>query len=92
MTAGRVEGHGGVEHAGQRQVAGLGEKLGAADDKGRAAFLEFAAKQVAVGRGMGFAGTYIAGARVPMPKSTAEYLALCEAFAAREHEREPVTG
>ncbi|MGD8486592.1 MAG: methylenetetrahydrofolate reductase C-terminal domain-containing protein [Chloroflexota bacterium] len=39
------------------------ESLAAADDKGRAAFLEFAAKQVAVARGMGFAGTYIAGAR-----------------------------
>ena len=39
------------------------EKLAAADDKGRAAFLEFAAKQVAVARGMGFAGTYIAGSR-----------------------------
>jgi len=39
------------------------EKLAAADDKGRAAFLEFAAKQVAVVRGMGFAGAYIAGAR-----------------------------
>jgi methylenetetrahydrofolate reductase (NADH) len=39
----------------------------AAQDKGRAAFLEFAAKQVAVVRGMGFAGAYIAGQR-----STAE--------------------
>jgi len=39
------------------------EKLAAADDKGRAAFLEFAAKQVAVARGMGFAGAYIAGQR-----------------------------
>jgi methylenetetrahydrofolate reductase (NADPH) len=39
------------------------EKLAVADDKGRAAFLEFAAKQVAVARGMGFAGAYIAGQR-----------------------------
>ena len=39
------------------------EKQAAADDKGRAAFLEFAAKQVAVVRGMGYAGAYIAGQR-----------------------------
>ena len=39
------------------------EKQAAAEDKGRAAFLEFAAKQVAVARGMGFAGTYLAGQR-----------------------------
>ncbi len=39
------------------------EERAAADDKGRAAFLEFAAKQVAVARGMGFAGAYIAGQR-----------------------------
>jgi len=35
----------------------------AAADKGRTAFLEFAAKQVAVARGMGYAGIYIAGQR-----------------------------
>jgi methylenetetrahydrofolate reductase (NADPH) len=39
------------------------EQQAAAADKGRAAFLEFAAKQVAVARGMGYAGTYIAGQR-----------------------------
>ena len=39
------------------------EQRAAADDKGRAAFLEFAAKQVAVARGMGFAGSYLAGQR-----------------------------
>ncbi|MEX1294934.1 MAG: methylenetetrahydrofolate reductase C-terminal domain-containing protein [Candidatus Limnocylindrales bacterium] len=39
------------------------EKQAAADDKGRAAFLEFAAKQVAVVRGMGYAGVYVAGQR-----------------------------
>ncbi len=39
------------------------EKTAAAEDKGRDAFLEFAAKQVAVARGMGFAGAYIAGQR-----------------------------
>ena len=39
------------------------EKQAAAQDKGRAAFLEFAAKQIAVVRGLGFAGAYIAGQR-----------------------------
>ena len=39
------------------------DEQAAADDKGRAAFLEFAAKQVAVVRGMGYAGAYIAGQR-----------------------------
>ncbi len=39
------------------------DERAAADDKGRAAFLEFAAKQVAVVRGLGFAGAYIAGQR-----------------------------
>lgn len=39
------------------------EQLATGADRGRAAFLEFAAKQVAVARGMGFAGVYIAGAR-----------------------------
>lgn len=39
------------------------EEQAAAADKGRAAFLEFAAKQVAVVRGMGYAGAYIAGQR-----------------------------
>jgi methylenetetrahydrofolate reductase (NADPH) len=39
------------------------EREAAAEDKGRAAFLEFAARQVAVLRGLGFAGAYIAGQR-----------------------------
>jgi len=39
------------------------EAAAAADDKGRAQFLELAAKQVAVARGLGFAGVYIAGQR-----------------------------
>ena len=39
------------------------ERSAKAEDKGRAAFLELAAKQVAVARGMGFAGVYIAGQR-----------------------------
>ncbi len=39
------------------------EQQAAAADKGRAAFLDLAAKQVAVARGMGYAGTYIAGQR-----------------------------
>jgi methylenetetrahydrofolate reductase (NADPH) len=39
------------------------DEQAAAEDKGRAAFLEFAAKQVAVVRGLGYAGAYIAGQR-----------------------------
>jgi len=39
------------------------EEVAAADDKGRAWFLELAAKQTAVARGLGFAGVYIAGQR-----------------------------
>jgi len=39
------------------------QKQAAADDKGRAAFLDLAARQVAVARGLGFAGVYIAGQR-----------------------------
>ena len=39
------------------------ERAATADDKGRAQFLELAAKQVAVARGLGFHGVYIAGQR-----------------------------
>jgi methylenetetrahydrofolate reductase (NADPH) len=39
------------------------EREAASADKGRAAFLELAAKQVAVARGLGFAGVYLAGQR-----------------------------
>jgi methylenetetrahydrofolate reductase (NADPH) len=39
------------------------ERAAADDDKGRSRFLELAAKQVAVARGMGFAGVYLAGQR-----------------------------
>jgi len=37
------------------------KKHGKADDKGKAAFLEFAAKQVAVLRGLGFRGVHLGG-------------------------------
>jgi methylenetetrahydrofolate reductase (NADPH) len=39
------------------------EREATAPDKGRAAFLELAAKQLAVVRGLGYAGAYIAGQR-----------------------------
>jgi methylenetetrahydrofolate reductase (NADPH) len=39
------------------------ERQAASADKGRAAFLELAAKQVAVLRGLGYAGAYLAGQR-----------------------------
>ena len=39
------------------------EREAASPDKGRARFLELAAKQVAVARGLGYAGVYLAGQR-----------------------------
>ena len=41
----------------------LVEQEAASPDKGRARFLDLAAKQVAVARGLGFAGVYLAGQR-----------------------------
>jgi methylenetetrahydrofolate reductase (NADPH) len=41
----------------------VAQRAAADDDKGRSRFLELAAKQVSVARGMGFAGVYIAGQR-----------------------------
>jgi methylenetetrahydrofolate reductase (NADPH) len=43
------------------------EKYGAGEDKGRAFFVDLAAKQVAVAKGLGFAGAYIGG---HMPAAT----------------------
>ena len=37
------------------------EKYGAGEDKGRAFFVDLAAKQVAIARGLGFSGAYIGG-------------------------------
>jgi methylenetetrahydrofolate reductase (NADPH) len=55
------------------------ERQAAADDKGRAAFLDLAAKQVAVVRGLGFAGAYIAGQRTAAEIDTV--LRLAETYA-----------
>ena len=41
------------------------EKAAAGPDKGKAFFLELAAKQVAIARGMGFRGAYLAGHSLP---------------------------
>ena len=41
------------------------EKAAAGPDKGKAFFLELAAKQVAIARGMGFRGAYLAGHTLP---------------------------
>ena len=41
------------------------EKAAAGPDKGKAFFLELAAKQVAIARGMGFRGAYVAGHTLP---------------------------
>ena len=41
------------------------EKVAAGPDKGKAFFLELAAKQVAIARGLGFRGAYLAGHSLP---------------------------
>jgi methylenetetrahydrofolate reductase (NADPH) len=43
------------------KLLALTEKHGASQDKGKAFFLEFAAKQCAVARGLGFGGAYLGG-------------------------------
>ena len=43
------------------ELLALAEKQGASEDKGKAFFLEFAAKQVAIARGLGCAGAYLGG-------------------------------
>jgi methylenetetrahydrofolate reductase (NADPH) len=56
------------------------EREAARPDKGRARFLELAAKQVAVARGLGYAGIYLAGQRNAAEVDTV--LAMAEDFAA----------
>lgn len=55
------------------------ERQAAAEDKGRAAFLDLAAKQVAVLRGLGYAGAYLAGQRSSAEVDTV--LRLADAYA-----------
>ncbi len=43
------------------ELLAVAEREAAAPDKGRAFFLEFAARQVAIARGLGFRGAYLAG-------------------------------
>ena len=43
------------------ELLGVAEREAAAADKGRAFFLELAARQVAIARGLGFRGVYLAG-------------------------------
>jgi methylenetetrahydrofolate reductase (NADPH) len=43
------------------ELLAVAEREGAAADKGRAFFLELAARQVAIARGLGFRGAYLAG-------------------------------
>ena len=45
------------------ELLALAERQAASPDKGRAFFLELAAKQVAIARGLGFAGAYLSGHR-----------------------------
>ncbi len=49
------------------ELLALAERHGASPDKGRAFFVELAARHVAVARGLGFAGVYLGG---HMPAST----------------------
>ena len=56
------------------------EKAAAGPDKGKAFFLELAAKQVAIARGMGFRGAYVAGHTLPAA-DVDRILALAETFA-----------
>jgi methylenetetrahydrofolate reductase (NADPH) len=61
------------------ELLALAEKHGAGEDKGRAFFVELAAKHVAVARGLGFNGVYLGG---HMPASTfAEILDRAGSFA-----------
>ena len=45
------------------ELLALAERHAASPDRGRAFFLEFAAKQVAIARGLGFQGIYLSGHR-----------------------------
>ena len=56
------------------------EKAAAGPDKGKGFFLELAAKQVAIARGMGFRGAYIAGHTLPAA-DVDRILAMAETFA-----------
>ncbi len=56
------------------------EKAAAGADKGKAFFLELAAKQVAIARGMGFRGAYLAGHTLPAT-DVEKVLALAESLA-----------
>ena len=56
------------------------EKAAGGPDKGKAWFLELAAKQVAIARGMGFRGAYLAGHTLPAA-DVDRILALAETFA-----------
>ncbi len=56
------------------------EQAAGGADKGKAFFLELAAKQVAIARGMGFRGAYLAGHSLPAA-DVDRILALADAFA-----------
>ncbi len=57
------------------------EKAASGPDKGKTFFLELAAKQVAIARGMGFRGAYLAGHSLPAA-DVDRILALADTFAA----------
>ncbi len=62
------------------ELLALAVKYAAGPDKGKAFFTELAAKQIAVFKGLGFAGGYIAGLAKPEP--FAEIVALAESYGA----------
>jgi len=62
------------------ELRALAEKYAAGPDKGRAFFLELAAKQLAVFKGMGFAAGYLGG--VHTPEAFAKIIDLAESYAA----------
>ena len=78
-----------VFHAGQipgvvvtDELLELAEQHGASPDKGRAFFVDLAAKHLAVARGLGFSGVYLGG---HMPAATfGEILDRADAFAAED--------
>jgi methylenetetrahydrofolate reductase (NADPH) len=62
------------------ELLALIERAAAGSDKGKGFFLELAAKQVAIARGMGFRGAYLAGHSLPAA-DVDRILAMAESFA-----------
>ena len=63
------------------ELLALCERQGASPDKGRSFFLELAAKQVAIAKGLGFRGAYLGGKLEP--SDCEEILTRADRFGAR---------